>query len=202
MQTFIDKILSFRYSGIIFSIILFLIGLSIILFPSIAFYILSIGLGLLLLSFGVEGMIRLFLQRSEGLFFFLRFMGCLLLLGGGVGLLFFGTHLAGPVCFGIGLFLIIDASVKLFLLLAHKQVRTRSFWMRLSLSALSFILGLALLLTSSSILLGAIRLLGVALLLQGVHSFVDSILRLYTAKCKKSSDHPPIETSFTDRSNP
>lgn len=201
MLTLINKIRSFRYFDITFSLLIFFIGLLTILLPNIAIYVLSIGLGILLLCFGGEGMLQLFHKRESDLFFFVRFIANLLLIFGALGLLLFGPLLSGLVCSAVGIFLLIDASVKLFDLLSRRQTRNASFWVRLSVSALSFILGLALLVTPSGVLLGALRLLGIALMVEGVNSLVYYVLRILQKKQRKSNPKIPIESSFTDRSD-
>ena len=199
MLTLLNKIRSFRHFDLIFSICTILIGLLTFFFPSIAIYILSIGLGVFLLGFGIEGMIRLIRHKGSDLSFFIRLLGTLLSIFGALGLLFFGTLFAGFVCNAVGIFLLIDASVKLFDLLACPRQRTPSFWIRLSISALTFILGLALLITPTGVLLGALRLLGIALSVEGASSLVYAALRLRADSGVKQNSHDPIETSFTDR---
>ena len=201
MLTLLNKIRSFRHFDIVFSLCVILVGLMTILFPGVAVYILSIGLGILLFCFGIEGMVQLFAHRESDLYFFIRFIANLLLIFCAIGLLFFGSYFTGLVCTAVGMLLLVDSSIKLFDLLSRPQKRDRSFWVRLSVSALSFILGLALVITPTTILLGALRLLGVALLVEGISSLVYYILRLGQQRAKKNDPEIPIESSFTDRSD-
>lgn len=201
MLTLLNKIRSFRYFDVCFAVCIVLIGLFTILLPDVATYILSIGLGILLLCFGAEGMLRLFHQKGADLYFFIRFIANLLLVFVGIGLLFFGSYFTGLVCSAIGIFLLMDASLKLFDLLSHPHARNASYFIRLGISALSFILGLALLITPIEVVLEAFRLLGVALLVEGIHSLTYAILRLCVKKTQKDDLNGPIETSFTDRTD-
>lgn len=200
MLTLLNKIRSFRHFEIVFSLCVILIGILTILLPNIAAYILSIGLGILLLSLGVEGIVKLFRHRENDLFFFVRFLSYLLLIFCALGLLFFGSLMRGLVCAAVGVFLMVDSGIKLYDLLSRPQPRDASFYIRLSISALTFILGLALLITPSEVLLGALRLLGVALLIEGINALVNYLLRLRQKRIEKNNPKNPIETSFTDRS--
>lgn len=199
MQTLLNKIKSFRYSEIVFGVCVFLIGLLTILFPQTAIRIIGIGLGVVLLVIGISRMIALFSVRDEGMFFTLRFIGNLFFLFCALGLLFFSGNMANLVCSVCGIYLIVDASSKLFPLLMQSQTRNATFFTRLILSSLTLLLGLALVIVPGVIVHTAFRLIGVALAFEGVSTLIHAILRLREARRRHSND--PIEGNFTDRSN-
>ncbi len=197
MQTLINKIKSFHYFEVIVGILVGVIGLITIIFPNIAIQIISFGLGILLLCLGTKRMIELFSTKEGDVLFFVRFLGNLFFLFASVGLLFFHTHLSSLVCFLCGAYLVVDAGGKLFSLLTRRGERNASFWSRLILASLVLILGLSLILTPMAILNTAFRLVGVAILIEGVSTTYYAFVRLKENQQKKNQG--PIETSFTDR---
>lgn len=197
MQTLLNKIKSFRYSEVIFGVCVFLIGLLTILFPQTAVRIIGLGLGIVLLIIGVSRMISLFSVKDEGMFFTLRFIGNLFFLFCALGLLFFSGSMANLICTVCGIYLIVDATTKIFPLLGKSQIRNGAFYAKLTLSSLVLILGLALVIVPGVMVNTAFRLVGIALAFEGGSTVVYSIIRLREARKEKSKG--PIEGSFIDK---
>lgn len=200
MQTLLNKIKSFRYSEILLGVCVFVLGILTIIFPETALRIIGLGLGILLLLVGISRMIDLFSVKDEGVFFTLRFIGNLFFLFCALGLLFFSGSMANLVCTVCGVYLIVDASTKLFPLLMQGGERTPAFYARLVISSLILIFGLALVIAPGLIVNTAFRLIGIALAFEGGSTIVYSVLRLRERRHREHHDKGPIEGSFIDKS--
>ncbi len=201
MQTLLNKIKSFRYSEIVFGVCIFLIGVLTILFPQTAVRILGLGLGIVLLIIGISRMAGLFSAKDEGMFFTLRFIGNLFFLFCALGLLFFSGSMTNLICTVCGVYLIVDASTKIFPLLRQGQKRTASFITKLTLSSLILILGLALVITPNAIVNTTFRLVGFALSFEGGSTIVYAVLRLKERRHRERHSTEPIEGNFVDKSD-
>jgi uncharacterized membrane protein HdeD (DUF308 family) len=201
MQTLLNKIKSFRYAEVIFGVCIFLIGLLTIFFPQTAIRIIGLGLGILLLIIGASRMVTLFSTKDEGMFFTLRFIGNLFFLFCAIGLLFFAGRMANFVCTVCGIYLIVDASTKLFPLIVYKHKRNASFYTRVILSTLILLFGLALVVAPGAIVNTAFRLVGVSLAFEGGSTVVYAVLRLRERREKARHSTDPIEGRFIDKSD-
>lgn len=200
MQTLLNKIKSFRYSELLLGVCVFLIGLLTIIFPQIAVRIIGIGLGIILLIIGVTRMVNLFSSKDESVFFTLRFIGNLFFLFCALGLLFFSGSMANLICTICGIYLIVDASTKIFPMLTQSQTRNATFYAKLTLSSLTLILGLALVIVPGAIVNTAFRLVGVALAFEGASTVVYAVIRLRERRHKERHASGPIEGNFIDKS--
>ena len=200
MQTLLNKIKSFRYSELLLGVCVFLIGLLTIIFPQTAVRIIGIGLGIVLLIIGITRMVSLFSIKDESVFFTLRFIGNLFFLFCALGLLFFSGGMANLICTICGIYLIVDASTKIFPMLTRTQTRNSTFYTKLILSSLILILGLALIIVPGTIVNTAFRLVGVALVFEGGSTIVYAIIRLRERRHRERHAKGPIEGRFTDKS--
>lgn len=196
MKTILNKIKNLLHYDLVFSLLLVVIGLCMILFPSAAIRIASVLCGLLLCAFAIYRFFLLFTARERSLYFLILFSINLFTLLGALALIFFSRAAVGVIGFVVGLVLIVDALKRLYLILPLDAHGGRALWVPLTLCALTLIFGVFLLFAPNVVAGLTSILLGVALIFEGVQNAIFFFLE------RRHESNPKddyIETDFEDK---
>lgn len=196
MKTLLNKIKNFPYYELLFSLFLVVIGICMIVFPSLTIHIASVLCGALLLAFTIHRFLLLFSTRERSLYFLILFLINLLTLFGALALIFFSRAAVGLIGCFVGLVLIVDALKRLYLILVLGAHRTRAFWIPLTVCALTLVFGIFLLFAPNAVADLTSILLGIALIVDSAQNAVFFFLDRRYEK-QRSDDY--IETDFEDK---
>lgn len=196
LTSLLNKITSFRYYDLLFSLFLSVIGICMIVFPSTVIHIISVLCGVLLCAFALHRFLLLFTARARSVYFLVLFLINLFTLLCALALIFFSRTAVEIIGFFVGLVLIVDVLKRLYLILALREDGRGVPLLPTVICALTLLFGIFLLFVPSAAAGLTSILLGVALIVEGVQ---NAIFFFAEQKEKKSTKDDYIETDFQDK---
>lgn len=167
-----DKINDFLKTNIASSIFLLILGLILLIKPDTVISVIAYIIGFMLLIFSISNFLRYFKEKDNGIY--LGF--AILLLVASLFIIFKYEMIVSIIPFILGVFVIINSSLKIPYILELKTINNNKYINLLVSTILSIIIGLFLIFNPFSSTLTITRIIGIFIIIYSIIDIYETML--------------------------